>query len=235
MKINVLPMLKRFLTAIFFVIIFVAANKLNAQIIKGQAIIGQNLSKVEGDRVNNGIIRFNKPGLNIGLGVLIPLWSNFEANLEVLYTQKGAYRRNGPNPDSAKPNYLTGLNYAEVPLLIQYTDKERVSIGTGVSYSRLVDAKWVVNGKTLTESANDGYFSRDNLDWLLDFKIRIWQQLKFNLRYSYSLTSIWSGPDDALLETQAGEKQSSDQRNSMVSFRLIWVFNEKQSKRNLDE
>ncbi len=228
-------MIKKIFPFIILLLILSFNVNLNAQIIKGQAIIGQNLSKVEGDRVNNGIIRFNKPGINVGLGVLIPAWGNFDINLEVLYSQKGAYRRNGPNPDSAKPNYLTGLNYAEVPLLIQYTDKERVSIGTGVSYSRLVDANWVVNGRTLSDNVNDGYFSRDNLDWLLDFKIRIWQQLKFNLRYSYSLTSIWSGPDDALLETQAGEVQSSDQRNSMVSFRLIWVFNEQQSKRNLNE
>ncbi len=228
-------MIKKIFPFIILLLILSFNVNLNAQIIKGQAIIGQNLSKVEGDRVNNGIIRFNKPGINVGLGVLIPAWGNFDIGLEVLYSQKGAYRRNGPNPDSAKPNYLTGLNYAEVPLLIQYTDKERVSIGTGVSYSRLVDANWVVNGRTLSDNVNDGYFSRDNLDWLLDFKIRIWQQLKFNLRYSYSLTSIWSGPDDALLETQAGEVQSSDQRNSMVSFRLIWVFNEQQSKRNLNE
>ncbi len=228
-------MIKKIFPFIILLLILSFNVNLNAQIIKGQAIIGQNLSKVEGDRVNNGIIRFNKPGINVGLGVLIPAWGNFDINLEVLYSQKGAYRRHGPNPDSAKPNYLTGLNYAEVPLLIQYTDKERVSIGTGVSYSRLVDANWVVNGRTLSDNVNDGYFSRDNLDWLLDFKIRIWQQLKFNLRYSYSLTSIWSGPDDALLETQAGEVQSSDQRNSMVSFRLIWVFNEQQSKRNLNE
>ncbi len=228
-------MIKKILQFIILLIFLSFNNNLIAQIIKGEAIIGQNLSKVEGDRVNNGIIRFNKPGIVVGMGVLIPVWNNFDVGFEVLYSQKGAYRKYGSSPDSATPNYLTKLNYAEVPFLIQYTDKERISIGTGVSYSRLVDVKWVVNGRTLTESVNDGYFSRDNLDWLLDFKIKIWQQLKFNFRYSYSLTSIWSGPDDALLETLAGEKQDSNQRNSMVSFRLVWVFNEKQSKMNRNE
>jgi hypothetical protein len=224
-------MIKRFLFFLFIITTSLLGNGLNAQIIKGEAIIGQNFSKVEGDRVNNGIIRFNKPGLAIGAGALVPLWGNLDANIQVLYTQKGAYHRNG-HPDSLKPNYRTALNYAEVPFLIQYTDKERVSIGTGVSYSRLVDAKWIVNGHTITDNVNDKYFSQDNFDWLLDFKIRIWKQLKFNLRYSYSLTSIWSGPEEALLETQAGEKQSMDQRNSMVSFRLVWVFNEQQSNIN---
>ncbi len=224
-------MLKRFLLLFFLSLAFLPENGLHAQIIKGEVIIGQNFSKVEGDRVNNGIIRFNKPGLAIGAGALVPLWGNFDANIQVLYTQKGAYHLYG-NPDSLRPNYRTALNYAEVPFLIQYTDKERISIGTGVSYSRLVDAKWIVNGRTITDNVNDKYFSQDNFDWLLDFKIRIWKQLKFNLRYSYSLTSIWSGPEEALLETQAGEKQSMDQRNSMVSFRLVWVFNEQQSNIN---
>lgn len=228
-------MIKKIYLLIILLAILSINESLNAQIIKGEVIIGQNLSKVEGDRVNNGIIRFNKPGLNAGLGVLIPVWGNFDIGLEVLYTQKGAYRRYGLNADSARPNYLTRLNYAEVPLMFQYTDKERISIGTGVTYSRLVGSKWVVNGRALTDNINDGFFTSDNFDWILDFRVRIWKQLKFNLRYSYSLTSIWSGPDDALLETAAGEMQSSDQRNSMVSFRLIWVFNEMQSKRNLNE
>ncbi len=228
-------MLKKLCVLSFLFSLILINNPLKAQIIKGEAIAGFNLSKVEGDRVNNGMIRFNKIGINLGLGVLIPVWNNFDINMEVLFNQKGAYRRNGPNPDSAKPNYQTVLNYAEIPLLIQYTDRDRITVGTGLSYSRLVGTKWVVNGRTLSDNPLDGYFSRDNLDWLLDFRFRVYQQLKLNIRYSYSLTSIWSGSDDALLETLAGEKQSADQRSSMISFRLIWIFNERQSKRNLNK
>jgi len=228
-------MIKKIIPLIILFMILSFNNSLNAQIIKGELIAGYNISKVEGDRVNNGMLRYNKLGLNLGLGVLIPLWKNFDVNMEVLYNQKGAYRKYGSSPDSATPNYQTKLNYAEIPLLIQYTDRDRITVGTGVSYSRLVGVKWIVNGRTITNNVNDGYYSTDNFDWLLDFRFRIWQQLKLNVRYSYSLTSIWSGPDDALLETQAGEKQSSDQRSSMLSFRLIWIFNETQSKRNLDK
>jgi len=228
-------MFKKLFFFLFFLFCISFSNTIKAQIIKGQAIVGFNLSKVEGDRVNNGIIRFNKPGLNLGVGVLVPTWKNFDVNLEVLFTQKGAYRKHGPNADSAKPNYLTGLNYVEVPLLFQYTDRDRITIGTGFAYYRLVGVKWVVNGRTISDNVNDGYYSRDNLDWLVDVRFRIWEQLKFNVRYSFGLTSLWSGPDDALLETQAGEKQSAYQNNSMISFRLVWVFNEKQSSKNLDQ
>ena len=211
-------------------------SEIKAQIIQGEAIFGMNLSKVEGDRVNNGLVRFNKPGVNLGLGAIVPIAKNWGVNLEVLFTQKGAYKRKGPYVDSLEPYYKTALNYAEVPVIVQYTDpKGGLTIGTGLSYSRLVGAKWIVNGNTYTKSINDGYFSRDNLDWLMDFRIKLYKQLKLNIRYQYSLTSIWSGPDDALLETLAGEKQSSDQRNSMISIRVIWIFNEAQSKRNLNQ
>jgi hypothetical protein len=225
-------MIKKILPLIILFLALSFGNSIKAQIIKGEVIAGFNLSKVEGDRVNNGIIRFNKPGINLGLGVLVPIYKNFDINMEVLYNQKGAYRRRGYNPDSANPYYHTKLNYAEVPVLIQYTDRERITVGTGLSYSRLVDMKWIVNGRTISDNVRDGYYAKDNLDWLLDFRIKIWEQLKLNIRYSYSLTSIWSGPDDALLETIAGEPQSADQRSSMLSFRMIWIFNETQSKRN---
>lgn len=228
-------MFKKILAFFIVSVLFFLGSEVKSQIIKGEIIGGFNLSKIEGDRVNNGIIRFNKAGLVGGLGVQVPTWNNFDISLEVLFTQKGAYRRYGPYPDSALPSYKSALNYAEVPILIQYTDRDRITVGTGLSYSRLVGAKWVVNGRTLSENILDGYFATDNLDWLLDVRFRIYEQFKLNFRYSYSLTSVWSGPEDALLETLAKEKQSMDQRNSMVSIRLIWVFNEKQSKRNLNE
>lgn len=227
-------MIKRLLTFFIVSVLFLMGSEVKSQIIKGEVIGGFNLSKIEGDRVNNGIIRFNKPGLVGGLGVQVPTWGNFDISLEVLFTQKGAYRRNGPYPDSV-PSYKTSLNYAEVPVLIQYTDRDRITIGTGLSYSRLVGIKWIKNGIIYSESILDGYFATDNLDWLLDIRFRIYEQLKLNFRYSYSLTSVWSGPEDKLFKTLSGEKQSMDQRNSMVSLRLIWVFNEKQSKRNLNK
>ncbi len=205
-----------------------------AQIIQGELIGGINFSKVEGDRVNNGMFKFNKPGINIGLGAVIPLGHNFSTSFELLFSQKGAYKRYG-DVDSAQPMYLTRLNYAEIPLLIQYTDKEKYTFGTGISYSRLVGVKWVVNGRTLSTSIDDGYYTKDNFDWIADFRFRIYKQLKLNIRYAYSLNSIWSGTEDQLLETVGGEKQDMNQRNSMITFRIIWVFNEEKSLSNLKE
>lgn len=216
-----------------FTILFIfSAFSLRAQIIQGEVIGGLNFSKVEGDRVNNGMFKFNKPGVQLGLGAIIPVGHNFSTSFELLFNQKGAYKKYG-QPDSAQPMYLTRLNYAEIPLLIQYTDKGIYTFGLGVSYSRLIGVNWVVNGRTLSNNINDDYFTKDNFDWIADFKFRIYKQLKLNVRYAYSLTSISTGKK--LLTTIGGVSQDSNQRNSMISFRLVWVFNEEQSASNLEK
>lgn len=200
-----------------------------SQRIMGEAIIGLNMSKVEGDLVNNGSLKFQKPGLVIGAGAIVPVSNIFSLNIQMLFSQKGAYKKYGVHPDSALPYYKTRLDYAEVPLLFYYNDKNGLSIGTGISYSRLVRIQWTVNGREVSNSISDTYYSRDNFDWIADFKYRVWKNGHINIRYQYGLNSIWSGEDDELLITQAGDKQSSDQRNSVISIRFSWVFGSQQS------
>lgn len=208
----------------------VGSTSVYSQRIIGEAILGLNLSKVEGDLINNGSFKFQKPGLNIGAGAIVPINDMFSINIQILFSQKGAYKKYGPHPDSAKPYYHTRLDYAEVPLLFSYHDKKGLVISTGISYSRLVRVKWKVNGRTLSNSINDGYYSLDNFDWIADFKYRVWKSAFINVRYQYGLTSMWSGDDDDLLINKQDQKQSSDQRSSLISVRLIWLFGEKQSQ-----
>lgn len=202
-----------------------------AQRIMGEAIIGLNMSKIEGDLINNGSLKFQKPGLNIGAGAIIPIGESFSVNIQTIFSQKGAYTKYGINPDSALPYYRTRLDYAEVPLIFHYHDKNGLSIGTGISYSRLVRAQWTLNGKEVSNSISDGLFTRDNFDWLADFKVRVWKNLHANVRYQYGLNSLWSGNEDDLLTTQAGDTQNTDQRHSLISIRAIWVFGMEQSRK----
>ena len=227
-------MIKKILLS-FSLIVAIGISQSYAQRIMAEAIIGLNLSKVEGDLVNNGSLKFQKPGLNIGIGAILPFNDMFSLNIQTLFTQKGAYKKYGVHPDSALPYYKTRLDYAEVPILFSYHDKKGLIISTGVSYARLVRVKWVVNGRTVSNSINDGMYSMNNLDWIADFKYRLWQSSYINVRYQYGLTSIWSGDDEDLLTNNLEKTQSSDQRSSMISIRLLWIFGEKQSKQVRNE
>lgn len=201
-----------------------------SQRIMGEAIIGLNMSKIEGDLVNNGSLKFQKPGLVIGAGAIVPINDLFSLNIQALFNQKGAYKKIGTSPDSAQPYYKARLDYAEVPLIFQYNDKNGLTIGTGFSYARLVRVQWTVNGREVSNTLSDGYFAQDNVDWIADFKYRIWKSASINVRYQYGLTSLWSGEDEDLLINQNDQKQSSDQRNSVLSIRLTWTLGATQSK-----
>lgn len=220
---------KILIIAIFALFLF--SQNTYSQRIMGEAIIGLNMSKVEGDLVNNGSLKFQKPGLVIGAGAIVPLTEMFSINIQTLFNQKGAYKKIGTHPDSAQPYYRTRLDYAEVPLLFQYNDKKGLTIGTGISYSRLVRINWLVNGRELSNATSDGFYTRDNFDWIADFKYRIWESAHVIIRYQYGLNSLWSGEDEDLLVNQAERVQSSDQRHSLISIRLTWTFGAQQSKK----
>ena len=112
-----------------------APTRLQAQIIKGEVFLGGNITQVDGDECYG----FKKFGFHGGAGALVPITSFMDVGLEVLFNQKGAYKRDAITSNSTFPYaYNLRLNYAEIPIMIYLTDKDRVSVGLGVSYGRLV-------------------------------------------------------------------------------------------------
>ena len=113
----------------------VTPTLLHAQIIKGEVFFGGNLTQVDGDECYG----FKKFGVHAGAGALIPLTNWMDIGLEVLFNQKGAYKRDAIVSNSTYPYaYNLKLNYAEIPLMLYLTDKGKYSIGVGVSYGRIV-------------------------------------------------------------------------------------------------
>jgi hypothetical protein len=69
-----------------------------------------------------------------------------------------------------------------------------------------------------------GQYSRNEFDVLIDLQLRVWRHLKFNFRYSYSLAKIRTrnyGP------TLSGDMWTRDQFHNALSFRAIYLLNEK--------
>ena len=131
---------------------------LHAQIVKGEVFFGGNTSQVDGDECYG----FRKFGVHAGAGALIPIVrvNNFtmDVGLEVLFNQKGAHKG-----DSLKLHqgayvgrYDLRLNYAEIPLMLYFTDKDRYSIGIGASYGRVVYLDEKHNGISTGIALGDG-------------------------------------------------------------------------------
>ena len=137
-------MKKLSIIALLLAFTMAAPSLLHAQIIKGEVFVGGNASQVDGDEC----FGFKKFGVHAGAGALIPLTSWMDVGLEVLFNQKGAYKRNAITSNSTFPYaYNLRLNYAEIPVMIYLTDKDAVSVGLGVSYGRLVGLTELKDGE----------------------------------------------------------------------------------------
>ena len=135
---------------------------LHAQIIKGEVFVGGNISQVDGDECYH----YRKFGVHAGAGALIPITNWMDVGLEVLFNQKGAYKGDSINQHLGlyTGRYDLRLNYAEVPVMVYFTDKNRYSIGLGVSYGRVVGLKELINGNSTAIGLGDGqlHWREDN-------------------------------------------------------------------------
>ena len=147
--------MKKFrIITLLLALLMVAPTLLHAQIIKGELFLGGNITQVDGDEC----YRFRKAGIHAGAGALIPLTSWLDVGLEVLFNQKGAYKGDSINQHLGlyTGTYKLNLNYAEIPVMVYFTDKERYSLGVGVSYGRVVGLQEYVNGQSTAIRLGDG-------------------------------------------------------------------------------
>lgn len=216
------------LTLLILFIAVIALPVSFAQRIMGAAIVGVNATQVDGDEVYG----FHKFGLNTGLAAIVPFGNNWSVSLETIYNQKGAHQKKRAN-DSLDGSYDLKLNYLEVPFLIQYTDKDIVTIGTGMSWGRLVDMSEQRNGYDMPGTTiESGIYRSSDLNLLFDIKFRLIDKLRFNVRYAYSLRPIATRE---VIDSKTGKPNIRDQYNNLFTFRLYYVFNEQLSRRNRNQ
>lgn len=189
----------------------------------GAVAAGVNATQVDGDEVYG----YHKFGLNLGAAAIVPVVGNWSVSLETVYNEKGSHQR-ARTKDSLDGSYNLKLNYLEVPLLVQYTDKDFISFGLGGSWGRLVKLSEVKNGYPVnTTTLNSGIYKSNDIDLLVDIKMRIIDRLRFNIRYAYSLSPIATRE---VIDSKTGRPNIRDQYNGMFTFRLYYVFNEKISE-----
>ena len=116
--------------------------------------MGGNICQVDGDECYH----YRKPGVHVGAGALIPITNWLDVGLEVLFNQKGAYKGDSINQHLGlySGRYKLNLNYAEIPVMIYVTDKDRYSLGVGVSYGRIVGLQEYINGQSSAIRLGDG-------------------------------------------------------------------------------
>ncbi|MEI7596413.1 MAG: outer membrane beta-barrel protein [Bacteroidota bacterium] len=207
-----MKIIKWFLFIVFLQIAFSSS----AQKIKGMLILGMNMSQVDGDRV----FGYHKFGVNAGVGAILPISDAFSIHVETLLNQKGA-RQGVRYEDSLDGSYKMNLQYAEVPFYLNFFDKKgKMSIGAGFSYGKLVGFTEKQNGYKI-EFPHTYITKPKSTDFsgFLNLYVPIKAGLKLNFRYSYSLQSI--------RKRYFSDGAFREQYNNVLSFRLIYIFNDK--------
>jgi hypothetical protein len=157
----------------------------------GGLVAGVNFAQVSGDNYKG----FDKIGMNVGGKVYLPLTSEIVASIEILYTQKGSVGKEitsaGAIQGVTVRNYAISLDYAEVPVMINYFFPSKTHVGVGISYGRLVRS--AEKGITTPDQKFDPAkypFNKSAFDFILDGNLRIRKGLFLNPRFQYSLIKL---------------------------------------------
>ena len=191
----------------------------DAQRFLGAVSLGMNITQVDGDEY----FGYHKVGLNVGPMVALPFGKkkNWAVSMELLYSQKGSNHRGSTDSTT----FRLEQDYAEIPVLVHFTDKKLVSGGLGFSYGQLVNYKETKNNFYDSIFHYQTGLSNNDISVIADLQIRLWSKLWANLRYQYSIRS-----NRTVLVTDPSTyprlSYTRYQYNNVISIRLTWVFNQ---------
>lgn len=184
----------------------------------GGLVGGLNFTQVDGDNFAG----YHKVGFNVGGKVYARVAERLAASMEILFSQKGS--RGHKEQFSNTRTYIIrkydiNLNYAEVPILLNYFDKNRSHFGAGLSYSQLISYKETVETTPAFPSSIDldGYpFKKMDLNFLAEGNLKLWKGLFMNVRFQYSLMPVRKN-----IYSEFGR---AEQYNNMWVLRLMYLF-----------
>jgi hypothetical protein len=220
-----------FLFILSFLLIF--SNRSFSQHFLGSISAGVNLSQVDGDQVYG----YNKVGLNFGPSVIIPFGKNkrWSVTLELLYSQLGSRQKNVnakvdtvyATPPKYYDGYRLSLDYVQIPVIVHYTDKRFIAGGVGFLYGELVSVTEYEDyddnqGFVRTNATLRGPYSRSDIEVLAEARVRAYQGLWFEVRYSYTMfpIRIREFQNQYFSNTFFNRKQY----NNVITIRLVYIF-----------
>ena len=141
--------------------------------------------------------------------------------MELLYSQKGSYYKGSTDSTT----FRLQQDYAEIPVLIHFTDKKLISGGVGFCYGQLINYKETKNNFYDTLYKYQTGLANNEISVIADLQIRLWSKLWANLRYQYSVRSNRTVVvDNPLMYPR--QPETRHQYNNVISIRLTWVFNQ---------
>ncbi len=181
---------------------------------------GANFTQVDGDNFAG----FRKIGINVGAIGYIQLREHVALSWEILLSQKGSksdiirHPQPGAGIDSLYINkYSISVNYAEVPVMINYFDKRKSHFGLGVSFGRLVSsAEHLETDPAYNVDFTKYPFNKNTFEFVAGAQLHLVKGLFLNIRYQYSILPIRTNSPPGLYR--------SDEYNNLWSVRFMYLF-----------
>lgn len=154
-----------------------------SQKFSGGILAGISGGQVDGDTQYG----YKKFGVKAGGFVKTEISDKLDAKIEFYYTGKGAKK----NTDPENNDYVyirTHFDYVEMPFILSYNAKKKISIEAGVSVAYLMNAS-LEDEKGLIPEEMYNFKTFDSC-MLLGVRYNLYEKLSIKLNFSYSLTSI---------------------------------------------
>lgn len=184
----------------------------------GGLLLGTNFTQVDGDNYAG----FRKIGLNAGGIVYAKVAKRAAVSMEILFSQKGAraHKVQPANSDTMFIHkYRIDLNYAEVPVMLNYFDKRKSHFGAGFSYSQLISSNETAttNPAYAITDLNKAYpFKKSDINVVACFNLHMVKGFFLNYHYQYSLSPVREKIDPEL----GRDKQF----NNLHVLRIMYLF-----------
>ncbi len=157
----------------------------NAQAFHGGVLAGFTATQVDGDTYGG----YNKAGFQGGVFVNTLLSDLFGAQLEIKYTGKGARK---PVTSTDPEVYNLTLHYVDMPVSVNARVKQIGSVEMGLVPGYLFAVKGEDSGGSFPSADYLVTFKKFDFSFMMGINIKVFEKLKLNLRYTYSLLSIRS-------------------------------------------
>jgi hypothetical protein len=183
----------------------------------GGLVAGANFTQVDGDSYKG----YRHIGINAGVVAFARFSPEVAGSIEILFSQKGA-TSNGTQMSKGGITFISKqnikLNYAEIPVQLNYYVRKKSSFGGGFSYSRLISSKEEIQvmNPTITYDPDKHPFNKDDINLILSGQVHLYEGFYIGLRFQYSLISIRKNGDLLF-----GNEQ---QFNNVFALRMMYLF-----------
>jgi len=190
----------------------------------GGIVLGSNISKVDDA---DDFSSYHKIGFNTGGIIHINFRPEWHLGLEILYSQKGdrdIFQTSSAATGAYFSDYYLRLNYIETPVTLHYRHK-KWDYEAGLSWSYLVGSFESINlDQPVLLDQNMYAFNKEDYEMIFGFSYNFYKSYNFNVRWQYSLSPI--RPLDRM---PLAYYAFDGQQNNVISFRLIYLFNNSQN------